>query len=330
MINYIIRRVLIGTVTLLLITFIVYGLIRNMPGTPLTLTLAEGDPSKKIAADDLKRLNRTYGLDKPWPIGYVHWLGSLLRFDLGRSFNHKQDITRILPRYLGPTLLLSIPSLFLAYVLSVPLGLYGTVRNGQPDERVMSTGLYMLYAIPSFIAGLLLLSYFAVQMRGTWLELPLRNWHSDNFEELSWLGQMGDVAYHMILPLFCYTYGALAYYVRFVKANMEEVVRQDYIRTARAKGVGPWNVIVWHAFRNTLIPFVTLLGLSLPGLVGGAIILERVFSWPGMGTLFIEALLFRDYPLIMAEVLLFSVLTLVGQLLADLAYAAVDPRIVYS
>lgn len=330
MINYIIRRVLIGFITLLLITFIVYGLIRNMPGTPLTFNLAEGDPSKKISADEIKRLNRTYGLDKPWPIGYFQWLTSLARLDLGRSFTHKQDVLRILPRYLGPTLLLSIPSLMLAYVLSVPLGLFATVRNGKPDERLMSTGLYMLYAVPSFIAALLLLSYFAVQMRGTWLELPLRNWHGDDFEQLSVLGQIGDIAQHMVLPLFCYTYGALAYYVRFVKANMEEVIRQDYIRTARAKGVSPWNVIVWHAFRNTMIPFVTLLGLSLPGLIGGAIILERVFSWPGMGTLFIEALLTRDYPLIMAETFMFSVLTLLGQLLADLTYAAVDPRIVYS
>ena len=153
---------------------------------------------------------------------------------------------------------------------------------------------------------------------------------SDNYAELTPVGQIQDIAWHMVLPLLCFSYGSLAYYSRFVKANMEEAIRQDYIRTARAKGVGPIKVLVLHAFRNTLIPFVTLLGLTLPGILSGSIILEQIFSWPGMGSLFFEAITFRDYPVIMGLTLMFSVLTLSGQLLADILYALVDPRVTYS
>jgi peptide/nickel transport system permease protein len=153
---------------------------------------------------------------------------------------------------------------------------------------------------------------------------------SDGFSLLPLHRQVMDVGWHLILPLFCLTYGSLAYYSRFVKANMEEAIRQDYIRTARAKGVGPVGVIWHHAFRNTLIPFVTLLGLSLPAVLGGAIILEQIFSWPGMGTLFFSSITDRDYPVIMGLTLMYSVLTLAGQLLADVLYAVVDPRVTYS
>jgi peptide/nickel transport system permease protein len=134
----------------------------------------------------------------------------------------------------------------------------------------------------------------------------------------------------LVLPVFCATYGGLAYYSRFVKSNMEEVIRQDYIRTARAKGVSERNIIVHHAFRNTLIPFATMIGLTLPGLLSGFVILESVFSWPGMGLLFLESIGTRDYPVIMGLTLMFSILTLLGQLLADILYAVVDPRVTYS
>jgi peptide/nickel transport system permease protein len=153
---------------------------------------------------------------------------------------------------------------------------------------------------------------------------------SDNYTELTPLGKLQDIGWHLLLPLVCFTYGSLAYYSRFVKANMEEAIRQDYIRTARAKGADPVRILVGHAFRNTLIPFVTLIGLTLPGILSGSIILEQIFSWPGMGSLFFDAITFRDYPVIMGLTLMFSVLTLLGQLLADVLYALVDPRVTYS
>jgi peptide/nickel transport system permease protein len=330
MFHYLVRRLLLGFVTLVLISFVIFGLIRNMPGTPLTLALAEIDPSRSIREEDLERMKKSYGLDKPWPVAYVQWLGNLAQGDLGRSISRKQPVVKLIGERVGPTLLLSATSLFLAYLLAVPMGLFATVRSGKPDERALSTTLYMLYSLPSFVAALLLLVFFSVKLEGTPLELPLFGMVSDGYAEFSPPEKVWDVFRHMILPVTCFTYGSLAYFSRFVKSNMEEVVRQDYIRTARAKGVGPFRVVVHHAFRNTLIPFVTLMGLTLPALLSGSVILEQIFSWPGMGRLFFEAITERDYPTIMGLTLMFSVLTLLGQLLADILYAVVDPRVTYS
>jgi peptide/nickel transport system permease protein len=325
MLNYVIRRLMIGAFTLLLITFVIFGLIRNMPGSPITLAMGE-DPSRKISAADLERLRKSYGLDKPWPQAYVGWVGQLLQGDLGRSISRKQPVTKLIQERVGPTLLLSLTSILLAYILSTPLGLYATVRSGHLDERITSVLLYMLYSLPSFVGALFLLIVFYQNLE--WL--PLRGMTGDDYESLSALGKVLDIGRHAILPITCYTYISLAYDARFIRANMAEVVRQDYVRTARAKGVGPMRVLVVHAFRNTLIPFVTQIGLTLPALLSGSVILEQIFSWPGMGRLFFESIAERDYATIMGLTLMFSVLTLAGQLLADLLYALVDPRISYS
>lgn len=330
MFTYLVRRLLIGAVTLLLITFVVFALIRNMPGTPLTIALGEVDPSRKVSEADLERMERAYGLDKPWPLAYVHWVGNLVRLDMGRSFYEKQPVTKVIGVRVGPTLLLSATSLLLTYLLAVPLGLFATVRSGRLDERTVSTGLYMLYSLPPFVAALLLLILFAVRLDDTIFELPLGGIVSEGYARMSAVGKVLDVMKHMILPVICFTYGSLAYFSRFVKSNMEEVIRQDYIRTARAKGVGPFRVIVHHAFRNTLIPFVTLIGLTLPALLSGSVILEMIFTWPGMGQLLFDSITRRDYPTIMGLTLMFSLLTLAGQLLADILYAVVDPRVTYS
>jgi peptide/nickel transport system permease protein len=176
------------------------------------------------------------------------------------------------------------------------------------------------------VAALLLQIAFAVW----WDLLPLGQMYSDDHEQLSFLGKVWDVTRHAILPVTCETYGVLAYYSRFIRSNLEEVVRQDYIRTARAKGVSRFRVLTHHALRNTMIPLVTMLGLSLPGLLSGAVILEKIFTWPGMGRLFFESIGNLDYPVVMGLVLLFSTLTLIGNLLADVLYAVVDPRVTYS
>jgi peptide/nickel transport system permease protein len=330
MAHYLIRRLLIGLVTLAMITFVIFGLIRNMPGTPLTMDLAETDPSRQISQDELERLERIYGLDKHWSVAYVQWLGKLVRLDLGRSFREKRPVTTVIGERIGPTLVLSTTSLLLAYLLAVPLGLYTTARGGRTDERLVSTSLYMLYSVPSFVTALLLLNLFYVRLEGTPFQLPLGGMTSMNYDELSGPGQIWDRFKHMLLPVACATYGSLAYYSRFVKSNMEEVIRQDYIRTAHAKGVPPFQVLVRHAFRNTMIPFVTLIGLTLPGLLSGFVILESVFTWQGMGLLFLDSITNRDYPVIMGLTLMFSILTLAGQLIADILYAFVDPRVTYA
>lgn len=324
MLAYLIRRLMYSAVTLVLITFIIFALIRNMPGTPLTLELAELDPSRKVSEEDLKRMEKAYGLDKPWPVAYLQWIGNVARMDMGRSFSRKKPVTEVIGSRIGPTLVLSVGSLLLTYLLSIPLGLLGTARSGKTDERALSTFLYMLYSFPPFVAALYLQILFAVQMG--WLPLYGMTTTTE-FDQMSALGKTWDICKHAIMPITCYTYGSLAYYSRFIHANMQEVIRQDYIRTARAKGVGPVKVIVHHAFRNTLIPLVTLIGLTLPTLLSGSIIIEQIFVWPGMGQLFFLSITTRDYPVIMGLTLMFSVLTLAGQLLADILYAAVDPRV---
>lgn len=329
MLTYLVRRLLLGAITLVLITFIVFALIRHMPGTPLTMDLSVQRLDQKISEADLKRLERIYGLDKPWYIAYFQWAGNVVQGDFGRSFYYKRAVTKVVGRRVGPTLLLSGSSLLLTYVLAIPLGLYSTARKGHLDERIMSTTLYMLYAVPTFVAGLLLLVVFYKNLQGTMFQLK-PGMLSENYEDLTSVGKVLDISKHLILPLTCFTYGGLAYFSRFIKSNMEEVVRQDYIRTARAKGVGPVRVMLHHAFRNTMIPFVTMIGLTLPALLGGSIVLEYIFNWPGMGRLFLESIGQRDYPVIMALTLMFSVLTLAGQLLADMLYALVDPRVSYS
>jgi peptide/nickel transport system permease protein len=325
MLNYLVRRLLIGLLTLLFITFLVFGLIRNMPGDPLSVELGEGDPSLQVSPIDYERMKKAYGLDKPWYEAYFIWLGKLARFDLGRSITYKQSVTSVIGDRIVPTLALSGTSLLLAYLISIPMGLYATARHGRADERTVSTGLYMLYSLPSYVAALFLQLLFYARLG--WL--PVAFMKSDNFAQMSTLEQTWDVFRHALMPTLCLTYGSLAYYTRFIHANMQEVIRQDYIRTARAKGVGPLRVLVHHAFRNTLIPLATLLGLTLPAVLSGAVIIEQIFTWPGMGRLFFESILRRDYPILMGLTLMFSVLTLLGQLLADILYAVVDPRVTY-
>jgi peptide/nickel transport system permease protein len=326
MASYLLRRLLLGLLTLVAITFIVYGLARNMPGTPLTVQMGESDPSRKLNPEDQERMRRIYGLDRPWPEGYLRWLANVARGDLGRSFSRKQPVTTLIGERIGPTFLVSGTALLLTWLMGVPLGLYASARSGRLDERASSLLLYVLYSFPTFVAALFLQIVFAVWLRGTRWELPLFGM-SDLPADAGWLARALDIARHAILPVTCQTYVSLAYDSRFIKANMEEAVRQDYIRTARAKGAGPWRVLFHHAFRNTLIPLVTLLGLSLPGLIGGSVIIEQIFTWPGMGRLFFESIRERDYPTIMGLTLMFSVLTLLGQLLADLLYCLVDPRV---
>jgi peptide/nickel transport system permease protein len=325
---YLIRRALFAVFTLFVFTVLMYALIRNIPGTPLTMLGAE-DPSNKISKEDLALLNRAYGLDKPWYLAYVDWLGHVSHFDLGVSFRYRKGVMGLILDRLGPTLLLSLTSFAITYLLAIPLGIFATRHSGRLSERTMSVFFYMLYSLPTYVAALWLLYLFYLRLHGTPFQLS-PGMVSDNYDALSAGGKAVDIGKHLILPLLCYSYGALAYDTRFIKANMEEAIRQDYIRTARAKGLDAGTILWRHAFRNTLIPFVTIIGLTLPGLISGSVILEQIFSWPGIGKLFYESITYNDYPLIMGLTFMFAVATLISQLAADLLYAFVDPRITYS
>lgn len=319
---------MISVLTLIIITAFVYGLVRAMPGSPLTAIIAGANEKtdKSISAQQYDRMKEQFGLNKHWTLGYVDWLSGVVRGDLQNSLTQPNTVSYLIRERFKATLLLTTTSLVLAYLLSIPLGLYSSARNGTVVERGTSITLYMLYSVPVFVAALYLQIFLHVKMG--WL--PLDRIVSSDYSELSTFGKTWDLFRHSLMPVLCFTYTSLAYYTRFIKANMQEVVQQDYIRTAKAKGVGPFKILTVHAFRNTMIPFVTLIGMTLPALLGGAIIIEKIYSWPGMGALFLEAISQRDYPLVMGLVLMFSSLTLLGQLLADVLYGVVDPRISYS
>jgi peptide/nickel transport system permease protein len=329
MLQYTIRRVLWSIVTLFFISLIIMALIRNMPGDPIALMMMgaeEKGRDKAVSSIYFEKMRQNLGLDKPWYVGYFVWLGNVAHGDLGRSlYDQKPVAERILER-VGPTLYLSIIAIILTYLMAIPLGLYCTARNGRWQEKIISGVLYALYSFPTFVMALYLLILFSVKLD----LVPLRGMIADNHDQLGLLAAAWDRLVHMILPVACYTYGGLAYETRFIRSNMMEVMQQDYIRTARAKGVDGRTVMVRHAFRNSLIPLVTLLGLTLPGLLGGSVILERIFGWPGMGNLYFDVLTQRDYPVIMGLTMMYAVLTMLGNLLADLLYAVVDPRITYS
>lgn len=327
MFQYLVRRGAIGLVTLLLITIVVYALVRNIPGTPLTVDMAQMNPGKMASAEQMNQWKKIYGLDKPVYEAYFIWLKNVVSGDFGRSIpKNNEPVLRLIMSRLPATLMITVTSLVLTYIFSIPLGLWSTAKSGTVAERTVSTILYMLYSLPAFVAALYLQLLFYSKLG--WL--PLFGMKSDNFATLSTSGQIWDIFRHALLPIVCFTYGSLAYYSRFIRANMQEVIRQDYIRTAKAKGVPPRRVLWHHAFRNTLIPLVTLFGLTLPTLLSGAVILEQIFAWPGIGNLFFESISQRDYDTLMGLTLLFSVMALIGQLLADVLYAVVDPRVSYS
>jgi peptide/nickel transport system permease protein len=329
--HYLIRRLLLAVLTLWLITFIIMALIRNMPGDPLRLIAdqaSEANQSAKVTAQMLEDMRKSYGLDKPWYVGYWTWLGNVVQGDLGRSIYDQRPVTERIGERIGPTLTLSTISITLVYLLSIPIGLYTTARAGRWQEQLLSTFFYVLYSIPSFVMALYLILLVAVRLK----LLPLGAMKSDDevYGQLSMSGKAFDQMRHLVLPVFCYTYGSFAYMTRFIRSNMLEVIRQDYVRTARAKGLDEKVVFLKHAFRNTLIPLVTLLGFALPGMLSGSVILEQIFSWPGMGQLYFTAISTRDYPIIMGLTFTFACLALIGNLLADILYAIVDPRIAYS
>ena len=324
MLKYTARRIATGFVTLFGITIVSFGIIQLAPGDPAQLQtsqIADATVSQRV----YEQLRELYGLDKPIPVQYLSWLGRLAKGDLGSSFHDGRRVSRKIGEALWPTLSVALISLFATLVISLPMGIYSAVRQGGPFDRVSSTTLYMLYSIPNYVMGMLLILYFGVKLD----LLPFRGMRSDDFAELSLLAQWVDLAKHYVMITFCFTFANLAYYSRFVRQNLLEVIRQDYVRTARAKGLDERVVILRHAFINSLIPLISLIGLTFPFVLSGSVILEYMFNWPGLGRLYFESVLGRDYPTIMALNFITAVLVLLTTLLADLAYGLVDPRVAY-
>ncbi|HOE10577.1 MAG TPA: ABC transporter permease [bacterium] len=325
MLSYTLHRIILAIPTLLGITLVTFFIINLAPGDPAALQAQEVmDP--RISNRVYEQLREYYGLDRPIVIRYLEWLKRIGTFDFGNSMtpDSRRVSVKIMER-LPATISLSVLSLGIGFALAIPIGiLSGARRNGWFDT-VSSTILYILYAIPSYVMAIPLILWVSIELD----LLPFQGMRSDNVAQLTPTGQIVDLVKHFILITFCFTYGALAYQSRFVRQNLLEVFRQEYILTARAKGLSEFTVVLKHAFRNTLIPLVTLFGLTFPQILGGSVILEVMFNWPGIGRLFFESILQRDYPTVMALSVISAGLVLLGTLLADLAYAVVDPRVRY-
>ena len=253
---------------------------------------------------------------------------NLLRLDFGVSLVTKQPVLGTLISKLPYSLTLSVGSLLLAYLIAIPLGIFSAVRKDSPADRVTTVVLFMLYSLPSFFVATLLLFFFSYGSDYEYLRwFPTGAFRSSDYMQLSSGAQLRDIAWHMVLPMFCATYGSLASLSRYMRTGLLDVIRSDYVRTARAKGLPEWRVIGQHALRNGLLPVLTLLAGLLPAALGGAVIIEYIFGIPGMGQWVIESIYARDYNAIMVVQLLSTLLVLAGILLTDLSYALVDPRI---
>jgi peptide/nickel transport system permease protein len=324
MLTYTLRRLAYLIPTLLGITVVTFLIINLAPGDPVSV-IQGGQIHARISPEAYQRMLSLYGLDQPLHVRYFTWLKRLLTFDFGESFRNHRPVIKLILERLPATLALNVAALFIALVVAIPLGLFSAVRQNSLFDKASGTILYMLYSLPDFWVALLLIILFGVKLK----ILPLYGMEAIGSKDLGFFAYWLDRARHMVLPTICLTYGSLAFLSRFVRGSTLEVIRQDYVRTARAKGLEEGRVVYSHVFRNTLIPILTLLGLILPTLISGSIILEAIFSWPGIGALFYESVLARDYPTVMGLSFISSLLVLLSTLVADLLYAWADPRVTY-
>ena len=318
---FLLKRLLLMIPLFIGITIISFGVINLAPGSPIDLAT---DLNPKATAEVKERMRAFYGLDKPLHIQYASWLRRLVTLDFGHSFSPdgRKVADKILER-LPVTVSISLASLGIIFLLAVPLGVLSASYQHSLFDRVTTVLVFIGFAVPHFWLALLLMILFGVQLG--WL--PISGLKSLNYEYLPWTAQVWDRISHLILPLFVSASGGLAGLSRYMRSNMLEVIRQDYITTARSKGLAPRAVIFKHAMRNALIPLVTLIGLDLPSLFGGALFTETIFAWPGIGRLYFTAALKTDYPIVMAVLIIYSALIILSNLLVDVVYAALDPRI---
>lgn len=324
MTRYIVRR-LLGLVPLLLgISFLVFALMNIVPGSPTQMM--EFSPS--ITPADIERIRENLGLNDPWYQRYFIWLGNALQGDMGFSFLNAQPVTRIIGSAIPNTLALSVPSLVLAAAFAIPVGVLGAVKRNSFFDRITTVLATIFYSTPTIWLAMMMILIFGVQFQIWGLpSMRFAGTHTLRGEELTGLANIWDRTLYLIGPVVTLTIGSMAAWTRYVRAQMLETINQDYIRTANAKGITYRKVVMGHAFKNAMLPLVTLIGLSVPDIFGGSLIVENVFGYRGMGIVTVEALQFSDYSVAMACVMFYAVLTVFGNLLADVLYGVLDPRV---
>lgn len=317
--RYLLRRLLISVPVLIIITMIIFLLAALAPGDPLTVALG-AEAVMKLTPQQRQAAMAALGLDKPIPIRYLYWLGRTVRGDLGRSLINGRPVLQAVGERVGPTLRLALTATILAWGIGIPLGIFVALKRYTLIDYIVTVLAFLSVSVPVFFLGLGLIYIFSLKLD----VLP-----TYGMQTLGVKPSLGDAISHMVLPVSMLGLNGGAMMVRYSRAAMLDVLHEDYIRTAHAKGLKERVVIARHALRNALIPLVTLAGLSIPNILGGAVLTETVFQWPGMGMLSVAAVKQRDYPMIMGIALLIAVAVLTGNLLADILYAVVDPRIRY-
>lgn len=323
MLKYLARRILHLIPVIIIISIIIFGIIEIMPGNPVNAYLGQGS---QATPQQIQQITEVLGLDQPAPVRYVKWLRRVLSGDFGTSLKYRKPVQDIIGTYIWNSFLLNVVSLAIAFAIAIPVGIKSAVNKYGLFDNFWTVFSLTGVSMPSFFFGLLLIFYVAIPV--SWIPLngmrtvtmAIKGYESRGAEIL-------DILKHMLLPVIVLTIISLASLTRYIRNSVIEVINQDYIRTARSKGLSEKVVIYKHAFRNALLPIVTLLGLYIPRLFGGSILLETVFIWPGIGNVLYTSILDRDYSMLMAANVFYALLTLAGNLLADVSYALVDPRI---
>ncbi len=319
--SYILIR-LIGLIPLLLgITLICFIVIHLSPGEPTDVLTALNPKASEMAREKFRKM---YNLDKPLHVQYLIWLKKFIMLDFGNSFS--QDRRPVLDKIferLPLTLYLNISALILMFLIAIPLGVFSAYYANTLFDKVTTFFVFIGFAIPSFWLALLCMYYFGVVLG----VLPISGIHSYNFESLSFAGKIIDIGKHSIMPVTLSVFSSLAGISRFARNSTLDVLSEDFIEATRARGLPERSILFNHALRNSLLPIITIIGLSIPALIGGSVIFESIFSLPGMGQLFYQSVMMRDYPTIMGILVIGAFLTLIGNLIADLLYMIVDPRV---
>lgn len=317
MLRYIARRVLNLIPVVIIISICLFSIIKLTPGDPVGSNL---DP--RATAEQKIAERERLGLNDPIHVQYLKWSGRTIKGDFGESSLYRKPVKEVVPRFIWNSFILNIFVYILAFIISIPVGIICAVKRYSKTDNFWTVFSIVGISAPSFFFGLILIYLFSVKL--DWF--PINGMITPG-STATGIARYKDIINHMVLPATVLTIASLASLVRYIRTSMIEVINQDYIRTARSKGLKEKVVIYRHAFRNALLPIVTLVGLTIPGLFSGAVILERVFIWPGIGNVLMDAITNRDYNLVMALNMFFAMLTLLGNLLADIGYAVVDPRI---
>lgn len=330
---YILRRILIAIPTFLGITLVTFLIINAAPGGPIEQKIQSlrmgggeaGGDAANISQELLDDLAKQYGFDKPIHVRYWIWLKNISKLDFGESFTHQEPVTGLILSKFKVSLVFGIVSLFLTYLICIPLGVKKAIDAGGPFDQISGFILYVLYSIPPLVLGIFLIVWFAGGSYFDWF--PISGIQSDDYDTMTSIQKFMDRAHHFVLPLFCYMIGSFTQLSMLVRNSMLDVIKSDFIRTARAKGLSNSIVYYKHALRNALIPVATGLGGFLRVFLAGSLIIETIFNLDGIGLLGYTSITSRDYNVIMGLTFISAMLLLVGNILSDIIYVMVDPRI---